>query len=59
MEHSIAQTVKITQTLINEGWVFIDDGYNQISRAVNSSLSEDVSFKDNNEFAEWIFDFAE
>ena len=52
---SIISTVRITQILIDEGWEFIDNGYNEILYVVNKSTDEKVEFKSPSDFVKWLF----
>lgn len=54
MTIEIIQAVRITQILKDEGWLFIDDGSNDIRCVVNSSYGEEIKFEESKDFVSWL-----
>jgi len=53
--NSIVRSVRITQILIDEGWQFIDEGYNEIKKVINKTTNEEVSFNNHVDFIVWLY----
>jgi len=54
METEIIKAVRLTQILVNNGWLFIDNGYNEIKKVRNDFLDEEISFNTHEEFIDWL-----
>lgn len=57
--NSIVRSVRITQILIEEGWQFIDEGYNEIKKVINKTTNEEVSFNNHVDFIVWLYEQKE
>jgi hypothetical protein len=50
----VINAVRITQILKDNGWLFIDEGYNEIKMVINKNTNEEQKFTDNLEFIGWL-----
>jgi hypothetical protein len=46
--------IRIAQILINNGWEFIDNGYNRVESVYNNNTKETNKFESNLEFIIWL-----
>ena len=51
--------VKLTQILIDNGWLFVDNGRNYIEGVINDNVSERINFASESEFENWFKQQAE
>lgn len=59
MFQNTVQIVRITQILVDNGWIFIDNGYNRIESVIHEPTGEKVSFSNEGEFEKWLYQQAE
>ena len=53
------RNVKLTQILIDYGWLFVDNGHNYIEGVINDKASERITFSSESEFENWFEQQAE
>lgn len=53
------RNVKLTQILIDYGWLFVDNGHNYIEGVINDKASERINFASESEFENWFQQQAE
>ena len=57
MDNRMNQTtrdVKLTQILIDKGWLFVDNGHDYIEGVINDNVSERINFTSESEFKKWF-----
>jgi hypothetical protein len=51
---SYVKGVRTSQILIENGWKFIDNGYNEVKSVINEKTGEKNIFENNLEFIIWL-----
>jgi hypothetical protein len=54
IESSI-KLVRISQILLDNGWKFIDNGFNEVKSVYNNNTRETNVFENNLEFVIWMY----
>ena len=52
--HQTTRNVKLTQILIDNGWLFVDNGHDYIEGVINDKASERINFASESEFENWF-----
>lgn len=54
MNEEMVMAIRVTQILKDEGWTFVDAGYNHINRVANETTGEKIYFTSEEAFEEWF-----